>query len=354
MATGYKRRLRGIGAVAAACLASLLVLSSVASAAVKYPQDAAVRGFNQGVAGWTASSSFDGTCLPPLLCPSAANSFQPSDEGDGGGFIRSAYTGVAGVMAVGGTTTAVWQSPSFTYSGLGGAVPGEVAFEMDRRASVDQLLAVAGNSATYSVRLIDLSDGNESLPLIAPATLAGAKAWRATSASVEPDQLVVGHDYKIAITTAYSTGTTVLVTGNADYDNVALSVDRGGKGRGGGGAGAGGDGGLDRQRLIDLMRDATPGTATLKGKSLFVRVNCPRKLHRSCRMAVQGLLGKRKPATARRSVKLRKGKSKLVKLLVRPKAQGKVAKRKRLLVRQKVRAGKVTATIYKKRRLIRR
>lgn len=39
---------------------------------------------------------------------------------------------------------------------------------------------------------------------------------------------------------------------------------------------------------------------------------------------------------------------------VKPKARKQVAKRKRLLVRQKVRAGKATATILKSLRLIRR
>jgi hypothetical protein len=61
-----------------------------------------------------------------------------------------------------------------------------------------------------------------------------------------------------------------------------------------------------------------------------------------------------KPATNKRTVKVRNGKSKQVALLVKPKARQRVAKRKRLLVRQKVRAGKVTATLYKNRKLIRR
>jgi hypothetical protein len=51
---------------------------------------------------------------------------------------------------------------------------------------------------------------------------------------------------------------------------------------------------------------------------------------------------------------VRRGKAKLVVLKVKPKARGKVTKRKRLLVRQKVRAGKVTATVVKSRKLIRR
>jgi hypothetical protein len=51
---------------------------------------------------------------------------------------------------------------------------------------------------------------------------------------------------------------------------------------------------------------------------------------------------------------MRAGKSRLVALQVKPKARGQVAKRKRLLVRQKVSAGKVTATLFKTRLLVRR
>jgi hypothetical protein len=337
-------------ALIAGLLAILMAVPPAATAAAgKYPPGAAARGFNGGLAGWQSSTSFDGNCLAPLLCPTATNSFQPTGGADDGGFIRSAYSGVAGAMAVAGTTTAVWQSPRFSYEGAGGDAPTHVGFEMDRRASVDQLLAVEGNSADYAVRLIDVSTGGESLSLIAPTTLAGARTWTtARRASIDPGQLTIGHDYRVQITTRYTTGTSVLVNGSADYDNVVLTAEKGG------GASAGG--GLSEGRLGDLVRAATPGSAILsgKGKRLLIRVKCPRKAGRNCRITAQGLLKKRKPATTSRTVKVRKGKAKLVALRVKPKARAKVAKRKRLLVRQKVRAGKVTATVFKQRKLIRR
>lgn len=339
-------RLRGAG-IATACLMTFLLASPSIAIASKYPPNAAARGFNGGLAGWQSSASFDGNCLAPLLCPSATNSFQPTGGADDGGFIRSAYTGVAGAMAVAGTTTAVWQSPRFSYEGANGNDPTAVSFELDRRTSVDQLLAVEGNSADYAVRLVDLTAGGESLTLITPSTLAGAQTWTAVRrGSIGPGQLTIGHEYRVQITTRYTTGTSVLVSGNADYDNVVLSAVRG--------DGAGG--GLSDKRLEELMRAATPGSAVLarKGKRLLVRVKCPRKVGRTCRIAVQGMLRKRKPATTRRTVKVRKGKAKLVALRVKPKARAKVVKRKRLLVRHKVRAGKVTATIFKSRKLIRR
>lgn len=342
-------------------IALALALPAAASATTsKYPPSAEARGFSAGQAGWSSSSSTEGTCLAPLICASVANSFQESGGADGGGFIRSAYTGVAGAMAVGGTTSGIWESPGFTYGGVGGDEPTALAFSLDRRASVDQLLAVSGNSATYTVRLIDLSEGGEALTLIGPTTLAGANAWTgAGSGPLDPESLTPGDDYRIQITSTYTTGNAVLVSGDADYDNVVLraSDGKGRKGDKGGGKGKGsgnGGGTLSSQRLEDLLRQATPGTAVVQGKRLFVRVKCPRKLGHACRTTAQGLLRKHRPATLKRTVHLRRGKSRLLVLRLKPKARARVAKRKRLLFRQKVRVGKVTATIYKTRRLIQR
>jgi hypothetical protein len=343
---------RRIAAVALASVAILgLCLAASASAATsKYPSNAAARGFAGGSAGWTSSSGTGGSCLAPLLCASVTNSFQAAGGADGGGFIRSAYTGVTGVTAVGGTTTGTWESPPFTYRAAGGEEATTVSFAFDRRANVDQLLAVAGNSAEYTVRLIDASEEGEALTVIPATTLAGANSWtNLTHDSIDPESLTSGHDYRIQIISSYTTGTSVLVSGSADYDNVVLSASDGTSGKGKGG-------GLSEQRLEDLLRQAGPGTAVLSGngRRLFVRVKCPRKIGHACRTTAQGLLQRRRPATRKRTVRLRSGKSGLVVLRVKPKARKRVAKRKRLLVRQRVRAGKVTATVIKSRRLIRR
>jgi hypothetical protein len=348
-------------ALALASIASvMLALPAIAGAASsKYPPDSAARGFDGGPAGWTSSVTAEGACLAPLLCASVTNSFEAAGGADGGGFIRSAYTGVTGVTAVGGTATGTWESPPFTYDGAGGEEAAAVGLALDRRASVDQLLAVAGNSAEYTVRLVDLSEGGEALTLIPPTTLAGANSWtEMTQGSIDPEDLSSGDDYRIQITSTYTSGTSVLVSGSADYDNVVLraSDDASGKGRRGGKRKGANGGALSGQRLGELLREATPGTAVLdgKGKRLFVRVKCPSKIGHACRTTAQGLLRKGRPATSKRTVRLRSGKSRLFVLRVKPKARQQVAKRKRLLVRQKVRAGKVTATLVENRRLIRR
>lgn len=350
--------------VLVAALVALMALPATAGAAVSSYPSSAARGFNGGAAGWTSSTSTQGTCLPPVLCANVENSFQADGGADGGGFIRSAYTGVVGATAVGGTTSGVWESPAFTYEGAGGAAAASVRLSLDRRSSVDQLLAVAGNSAEYTVRLIDLSAGGAATTLIAPTTLAGANSWTdVTRGSIDSQAFNLGDSYRIQITSSYTTGTAVLATGNADYDNVMLSASsggNGGKGSGGGngkGKGKGANsGGLSEQRLLELLRRGTPGTAVVSGggKRLLVRVSCPRKVGHTCRTTAQGLLNKHRPATLKRTVRLRPGKGKLVALRVKPAARKKVSARKRLLVRQKVHAGRATATVYKRRKLIRR
>jgi hypothetical protein len=364
MHSSLSRRI-ALASVAATLAFLALAFAAAAGAAVsKYPP-AASRGFSGSAAGWTSSSSTEGICLPPLLCANVANSYQDTGGADGGGFIRSAYTGVVGASAVGGTTKGIWESPGFTYTGVAGGETTAIGISLDRRASVDQLLAVAGNSAEFTVRLIDVSEGGEALTLIAPTTLAGANSWtNVTRGSIDPASLTPGHEYRIQITSSYTTGTTVLVTGNADYDNVVLSASNG---SGGGGKGSSGNGGkgkkgkdgssgaLSEQRLLELLRQGTPSTATVSGggKRLLVRVSCPRKIGHTCRTTAQGLLNKHRPATLKQTVRLRPGKGKLVALRIKPAARKKVTARKRLLVRQKVHAGKTIATVYKSRKLIR-
>lgn len=347
---------RATTALAASVASLLLVLPAVAVAASsKYPPSAAARGFSGGAGDWISSTQSTGTCLAPVLCASVENSFQES-AGAGDGFIRSAFTGVVGVTAVGGTTTGTWESPRFTYNGAGGERATAVGLSLDRRADVDRLLAVEGNAAEYTVRLVDLSEGGEASTLIPARTLAGANAWTTVERGIDSGSLASGHAYRIQIVSSYTSGTSVLVTGSADYDNVVLQASDGTSGKSGKGNGGNGGGALSERRLEELLRQATPGTAVLgpNGKRLFVRVKCPRKVGRACRTTAQGLLRKRRPATRKRTVRLRSGKSRLVALAVKPRARKQVAKRKRLLVRQKVRAGKVTATVYKSRRLVRR
>ena len=73
-------RITGKGriAIVAVCVAGLcvaLAAPAVAADEGEYPSPVAARTFNGGAAGWTSSSSFDGSCIPPVLCPSVTNTY---------------------------------------------------------------------------------------------------------------------------------------------------------------------------------------------------------------------------------------------------------------------------------------
>jgi hypothetical protein len=352
----FSRQLAALAACAF-CLCMALATPAGADDSSQYPSDPAARTFNGGTGGWTGSTDFEGSCLPPLLCPQVNNEYVAAGDADGNGFIGSDYLGVAGVGAVAGTSTGTWQSPAFTYTGTSKA---ELAFTMQRRSDVDEVLAVAGNSAEYAVRLVNATEGDLVQTLIAPSTLAGADQWTSVPTVLfNSSRLSAGDKYRIRIESIYTTGTGVVVTGSAGYDNVVLGPAVAAGAGAGGGKGSGRDN-LRSAELLSLLRAGLSKTAVVigaksgKAKRLLVRVSCPAAIGTACRITAQGLLRKGKPVTAKRTVKVGEGKKRQVVLKVKPKFRAKVAKRKRLLVSERVRAGKATATAYKVRKLIRR
>jgi hypothetical protein len=160
----------------------------------------------------------------------------------------------------------------------------------------------------------------------------------------------------------------LLAEGETDvrFDNVALSVqvaangEGGGGGDGGGGSGgSGGDpssgsGAFTSTELLSSVRQSTPETAEVRGDRVFVRVACPRRIQRACRISAQGMIGQRVRVTRRSTVRVAGGRAKLVALRVKPRFRDRVATRKRLLIVQRVRAGKVSTTFARSRVLIRR
>jgi hypothetical protein len=241
--------------------------------------------------------------------------------------------------------TEVWNSPQFTVPV--GAVTG-ASIHLDRAFDPGGLVAVAPK-ATYTVKLSDLTAGTSSVPLTEELTKEdGTFATRSGQASV-----VSGHIYQMSIetTTAQSTAALSVFSGTAAarFDNVGLQIQT----AGGEGGGVGG-GSLTDKQLAALIQSSLIGPATLKGKKLFVKARCPTKVGSACRISVQGLLKKGKPATTTRTAKVGKGKTKRFVLRVKPKARKKLATRKRLLFKETVRAGGAKATVYKSLKLIKR
>jgi hypothetical protein len=343
-----RTRLQLTVVLGALCAVLLAGAGSALAAAATYPGGGS--GFDESSEGWSAGPS---SCTPvELLCSSEAA--YDASTGNPPGSITARTTATLNVVSL-FKGTATWNSPPFT-------VPVEpiTDAEMHLESALDPggLVDVAPKG-TYTVTLSDLTTGKSVTALSGEVEDESPFAEDAA-----PVAVVGGHKYKLSIEaiTAQSTLALSLLSGtsNLRFDNVGLSVrsasDGDGKGGGGGKKGSGSNSSsLTDSRLFSLLSSGGESSpAVLKGNRLFVKVGCPRKVGRACRITAQGMLRKGKPATAKRLVKVAKGKSKRIALRVKPKAQPRVAKRKRLLVRERVRAGGAKATIYKSRKLIRR
>lgn len=326
-----------------------LVSSSHSLAATTvYP--AGGSGFTNNAEGWTPGGA---SCEPiALLCtPEAA---YDGTAGNPPGSI-SARTTVTVNLASLFKGTETWNSPPFTVPV--GSVTG-ASLRLERAFDAGGLVDVEPK-AVYTVTLHDLSAGTSAVVLSEEVD----KGDSTFAPSAGAASIVGGHAYQLSIeaTTAQSTVALSLLSGttNLRFDNVGLRVDTADTtGTSGGGDGKGGGSGkfasLTDARLLSLLRSTTAAPAVLKGKRLFVKVSCPAKVGRACRIAAQGLLSRHKAATTKRTVKVPKGRSKQIVLRVKPKAKGKLAKRARVLVRESVKAGSARATLYRSRALIRR
>ena len=211
---------------------------------------------------------------------------------------------------------------------------------MSRIADVGQLLAVAGNTATYSVDLIN-ADGTGAQNIIEPTTLAGAPDWLGIpKVALDDSAMKIGKAYRIRITTRYDTGATVIPGGAAAYDAVQIRARRAtGKGNGHGGR-ADTDAGLAKSGIA--------GNAEISnnGKRLRVKVRCSAKLEGACKMTLTGLVTRHGPKlTQRRHVRVGSGNKRIVTLRVKKKGYLALVERaatNRIFVRQKIRADKTT------------
>lgn len=326
--------------VALAAFAATLIAIPAASAAT-YPGGAGQ--FDGAAEGWQVTEA---SCNVPTLCTARGG----YDGGDGqpAGSL-AAETDIALNLVTLFQSTVTLQSPDFEV-GEGGSA----TLHLDRRFATGSLVDLAPQ-LDYTVRLIDRTSGKDSASIA--ETVSGASGWSGEDGAAT---VTAGHTYAIAITARTSSsivGTGLLAgTTAARFDNVALTV--GADDGKGGDNGSGGNGATGRDlspgRLAALAPATIAGPAQLKGRRLFVKARCPKSVGRACRIAVRGLLSKRKPATAQRRVKVRAGKTKRLILRVKPRAKGKLTHRKRLLFKIRLRAGGAQATTLKRLRLIRR
>jgi hypothetical protein len=329
-----------LGAALAVCCAATaaacLVAAPAQAATNVYPAGGGT--FSGGAQGWQVTSA---SCNVAAGC-TAEGGYDGSDGNPPGSF--AANTTIAlNVLTLFKSTVAV-QSPDFTVGSGGNGT-----LHLDRQFVSGSLVNLAPQ-ATYSVTLLDRTAGTRSEPLTETMK-------EASPGFVGKDAAVTvkaGHTYAISIATETSStvvGASPTGTTSVRFDNVALTVQA--NGGSGGGEGNGG-GSLSNQQLSSLMQASLVGRAALKGRRLFVKARCPAKVGRACRISLQGLLKRGKPATSRRTFKVAKGKAKRVALRVKPKAGKKLAKRKRLLFKEAVKAGSAKATVYRRLKLIRR
>jgi hypothetical protein len=339
------RRSSGVvGACCAAALGLCLVAGPAQAATNVYPAGGGT--FTGGAQGWEVT---DASCnVPAPLC--TAEGGYDGGNGNPPGSIAANTTIGLNLLTLFKSTVTV-QSPDFAV-----AEAGDGTLHLDRQFTSGALVDLEPQAA-YDVSLVDRTAGTKSEPLTEELKEASAFVGKDHAVSV-----MAGHTYALAITTEMSStvaGAAPLGgTAGVRFDNVSVTVRTsggGGSGNGnGGGSGSSAGGALTNQQLQSLIGNSLVGPATLKGNRLSVKVRCARKIGRTCKITLRGMLKKRKPATAPRRVKIRRGKAKRVVLKVKPKALKKVAARKKLLFKETVKAGKAKATVYKRLKLIRR
>lgn len=333
-----------LGAVIASAL--LFTMPVPAANADTYAPDAVNQDFAGSQGGWTTSAEFSQFCLQQLLCP-AVTSTWVAGGADGNGYINTQFATL--LETVPGTATGIWQSPAFTYSGVGGKAPGSVTFDMTMMKNLSALLNLSVfNDAQFSVDLVDQGAG-VAVSVVPSTGLTQNAGWTAIpSVSVNPNLLQLGHSYKIRITTTYHAAVTAVAQGDVGYDNVRLTTAAA---TGSDDGGNGGSGVTNIKQLRKLVKNyILPKSMQVEDRFLKVHLRCPQAAApRPCQIQLQGLQKGTfsQPATARKIVKLRAGKERTVKIRIKPGYVASYTKAKKVWVKCIVRVGKVRVSVRK-------
>lgn len=339
-------RIRGATAICGlATIALVLMLSAGQARAATSVYPAGAGTFTGGAQGWEATEA--GCNAPAPLC-TASGGYDGANGNPPGSIAANTTIGLNLLTLFKSTVTL--QSPDFTV-----AAAGDATLHLDRQFASGSAVDLAPQ-ATYDVTLIDRTAGTKSEVLTEAIPAASEFIGKDHAATVK-----AGHTYALSIRTETSStvaGTALLGgTTSLRFDNVSVTVQTaGGDGDGAGkGSGSGSGGGsLTDQQLRSLIGASLVGPAILKGNKIIVKARCPAKVGMTCRIALRGMLSRKKAATSSRKAKVAKGKTKKFVLRVKPKGLKKVSQSKRLLFKETVRAGKAKATVYKRLKLVRR
>jgi hypothetical protein len=337
-------RIRGAATICGlAAIALLLMLGAGQARAATSVYPAGGSTFTGGAQGWEATEA---SCNVPVFC-TASGGYDGSAGNPPGSIAANTTIGLNLLTLFKSTVTL--QSPDFTVSSAGDAT-----LHLDRQLVSGSLVDLAPQ-ATYDVTLIDRTAGTKSEVLTEAMPAASEFIGKDHAATVK-----AGHAYALSIraeTSSTVAGTALLGgTTSLRFDNVSLTVDTSGSsGAGsGGGSGAGSGASLTDLQLRSLIGASLIGPAVLKGNKITVKAKCPAKVGVTCRIALRGMLNRKKAATSSRKAKVAKGKTKKFVLRVKPKGLKKVSQSKRLLFKETVRAGQAKATVYKQLKLVKK
>ena len=357
-------RKKGALAVAmiASAVSSVSPVTAGANTVSEYHPDETARTFGSSAGGWTPSQASAGLCVPVLLCPAVSNTHRASDGagGSGDGFIR---TELGSLLGAASESSGIWTSPPFVYRGAGGKAADRVVLTLSRRSNVSTFLGAAGDSADFSVQVLEGAAGDElrAVP-VDRAALTDRTGWTGINpVNLNPDDLRPGSTYRLRIVTRFVSGVAVAPGATSDYDNVSLravNITPPGNGTNGsngqdGQNGSGGSG-LSVAEVRKIIEKGMPGSAAVQGNRIFIRLRCPKRVHGRCRYGVVGL-DRRGGArtTLPRFARIRGSKIKRLGLEVRPGSRESVRGKGQQLFRIRVRALGRTTTYFKRLRLVR-
>jgi hypothetical protein len=307
------------------------------------------------------------SCSASLLSTCDASGGHDASAGNPAGSLAASTNTTLALLGLFSSTVA-FESPAFT---VGQA--GDAALDLDRAFAPAGSLIDIAPSVDYSVSLVDVTGGTEAE--LVTETIAGASGFSNQDAAAT---VVAGNTYRIAIEVETTSTLTVnlLVTGiaNVRFDNVALTVetpdppvdppvdpptDPGDGGKDGKDGSDGKDDSSSNSTSTKNSSSSDQGTTqqvtttgiVQNGRRVRVKLSCPKRAKKACRITAQGKLGGKR-VTQRRTVKVGKGKNRVVALRVKSRFREVVAKRKRLLIVQKVKTGKRTRTFTRSRPLI--
>ncbi len=330
--------------VSGAAMAVALGAAAVAGAASStYPRHQEARTFHSSDGGWHGSSSINGTCVPSVTCPTITNDHAASGGagGSGDGYLRTSVSSPAGALT---TSRGTYKSPVFTYRGAKGHEPRRLVFAMKRRAELTALLAVTGNSASFYVDLLDLSQPGASVRLISQRPIGDQSSWRPSRASVSPGKLTIGDRYRVRITSKFVLGVQVNPSGNVGYDDVLLRARRSGGGNDGGGI----------HHLTQRVREGL-GAVTLKRHGITFRARCPGAARpNKCAMKFSARLTKKgHKITNTRRAKLGAAKHRRIRLHLKHGFAKRVRHHNHIWIKAKVRIGGQRVHVVKSVRVVR-